>query len=281
MHGFHRQIKSTLGLGARIVPRLPCLFAVVVIIGWCGPASGELSEGALLVNEYKLARNSGDWGDQDCTLCTGLDFINEFVKPVLDTRELPWEQSSSPNTRGIVALRVYARDSPETYYVGPIEVGESHFRIRSVDHVHGEGRQRGEFTIERDSVEVHRFTAEASLASSLIESFFPWEGQWILEYPGHIVIDGVDMNEKLKADRVFSATVLGGKLLYMQEIDGAIGLVWDGLAGPLLYERVPHRMCCEYSAFNPRTFDQCLRFFALRDGYWYLVEAGVPTGNAQ
>ena len=240
--------------------------AVALPTAGCESPASSTYEGALEVHEYRLARDT-----PDCSLCGGIDFVNEYVLPVLDRRELAWEEDPLP-----VRLRTYA-GSPGTDYVGPVEMGQSVLSLRLLGHTTDGVRQFAGFAVERDSVRIYSFVVDASLAEHLIDRFFAWEDQWVLEYPGAVVVDGLDLTEALGAERTFGSGVLGGKLVYLQQTGGLIGLVWDGQPEPLLYEQVPHRGCCEYSAFNPVYYADFMRFYALRRGHWYLVEAGVPV----
>ena len=51
--------------------------------------------------------------------------------------------------------------------------------------------------------------------------------------------------------------------------------VYDGNIFHGMYEDVIHYKCCEPSLFNIRSNDNMVWFFALKDGYWYYVEAGI------
>ncbi len=54
-----------------------------------------------------------------------------------------------------------------------------------------------------------------------------------------------------------------------------IGIAYAGKEAMLGYDQVPHFGCCSAGALNPRHYPGLVSFFAVREGAWYYVEAGV------
>jgi hypothetical protein len=108
-----------------------------------------------------------------------------------------------------------------------------------------------------------------------VKGLWAWDGHWVLEVDGQLIIDGQSLNEELGYDEVFGWALLGGNPLYFFSQGGEVRLSYAGETLPYTYEDVVHYRCCGPAAFNPRYNDDMIWFHALRDGTWHYVEAGV------
>lgn len=111
-------------------------------------------------------------------------------------------------------------------------------------------------------------------ASLPIKGLWSWEGHWVLEVSGHVVVDGKDLNRELGYDEIFGYRLLYGRPFYFFRQGGRVGISYDGVVLPHQYEEVPHYGCCSAAAYNPGGNDRMVWFFGLRDGTWYYVEMG-------
>jgi len=108
-----------------------------------------------------------------------------------------------------------------------------------------------------------------------VKGLWAWDGHWVLEVDGQLIIDGQSLNEELGYDEVFGWALLGGKPFYFFSQGGEVRLSHAGETLPYTYEDVVHYQCCGPAAFNPRYNEDMVWFHALRDGTWHYVEAGV------
>jgi dipeptidyl aminopeptidase/acylaminoacyl peptidase len=90
-----------------------------------------------------------------------------------------------------------------------------------------------------------------------------------------VVIDGVDLAKQMGAARVYELHVLDGRPIYFYERDGITRMNFDGRDLPYRYDQVVSGNSGELSVFNPGASGRMVWFYALRDGTWYYVEAGV------
>jgi hypothetical protein len=134
------------------------------------------------------------------------------------------------------------------------------------------GSQR--FAVMRNDEVLHRFEAEF-MVDNPIKGLWWWDGHWVLEVAGEVIVDGGSLNQELGYEEIFGWRLLGGEPFYFFKKGGEIGLSYAGEVLPVRYDEVVHYECCEPAAFNLQGNDSMVWFHALRDGTWYYVEAGA------
>ncbi len=108
-----------------------------------------------------------------------------------------------------------------------------------------------------------------------IKTFQAWQGHWVLEADGVLVIDGQNINQQLVYDAIFNWVVLQGQPFFFFTKGQRTGIFYAGKEQDAAYDEVIHYHCCEPAAFNPGHEPSIVWFYALRDGMWYYVEAGI------
>jgi hypothetical protein len=108
-----------------------------------------------------------------------------------------------------------------------------------------------------------------------IKTFENWQGHWVLEADGVLVIDGKNINHQLGYDAIFNWVVLHGQPFFFFTKGQHTGIFFAGKEQDAAYDEVIHYKCCEPAAFNPGNELSIVWFYALRDGMWYYVEAGI------
>jgi hypothetical protein len=90
------------------------------------------------------------------------------------------------------------------------------------------------------------------------------------EYLFHLIINGVDLNEKYDYDICIAAAYFRDHLFYLFEKDDEWSWSFNGVEGSECYERVYHNWGDGEGSvfFNPSGYNG---FYALRDGMWYFV----------
>ena len=102
-----------------------------------------------------------------------------------------------------------------------------------------------------------------------------WEGHWILETFAGVIMDGESLSKQLGVDETFHYVILQGRPLFFFKKNGQIRISYSGETLPLAYDEVVHHQCCEPAAFNIRSNEHMLWFYALKEGTWYYVEIGA------
>jgi hypothetical protein len=129
--------------------------------------------------------------------------------------------------------------------------------------------------VQQDGQTVFTYAVAASPVTELVKGLWEWQGGWVLEINGTLIVDGANWNQKeIGADEIFGFQMIAGKPFFFFKRDGTIGMWYDGLELPVTYDDIIHYRCCEPAAFNPRTSPSMAAFFALREGVWYYVELG-------
>ena len=119
------------------------------------------------------------------------------------------------------------------------------------------------------------FKAEGSpnAAGSELQTF--GDGHWALETDGKVFVDGRDLANEHHYDQVFDWQQIEGRPFYFYQRGGLIHMNYAGQNLPLNYDQVVHGDTGETAIFNPGGNEHMIWFYALRDGLWYYVEAGV------
>ena len=108
-----------------------------------------------------------------------------------------------------------------------------------------------------------------------IKGLWAWDGHWILEMEGHVVIDGKSSNKELGYDEIFNWRLLKGQPFYFFKKGNRIGVSYAAQVLPYQYDEVIHYRCCEPAMFNVGGNASMVWFHALKDGMWYYVEIGI------
>lgn len=98
---------------------------------------------------------------------------------------------------------------------------------------------------------------------------------WGLEVDRHLVIDGIDLNQTHGYDAIFNWQLIDGQPFYFYQKNGAVHLNYAGQDLPYNYDQIVHENTGELTIYNPGSTDHIIWFYALRDGLWYYVEAGL------
>jgi hypothetical protein len=162
-------------------------------------------------------------------------------------------------------------DPMEYSFTRPVFVGTGLVSVVMDGPGPAPGSQR--FAVMRNGEAVYRFESQF-MVDNPIKGLWPWDGRWVLEVAGEVVVDGRSLNQEMGYDEVFGWRLLGGEPFYLFEKGGEIGISYAGEMLPVRYEQVIHYQCCEPAAFNLQGNDSMVWFHALRDGTWYYVESG-------
>jgi hypothetical protein len=165
----------------------------------------------------------------------------------------------------------------------------------------GEDKLTATATISDDKVTVQVFrndepiyTAAAGDATPIspLRGLWVSDSHWILEAAhiakktdtsnvttydilGEVIQDGVSMNEQYGYEETFGFQLIKGRPFYFFKKDGLIGISYNEEATSLEYTAIPHYGCCSAAAFNPRSAENMVAFFASRGEVEYYVEIGV------
>lgn len=110
-----------------------------------------------------------------------------------------------------------------------------------------------------------------------IQTFQSWNGHWILEKDGELIIDGESLNKELGFKEIFDWQVIQGKpfFFFRDEKNGPYSMMYAGQQFDQQYDDIAHYQCCEPGAFNPNGNAYMTWFYASRAGKWYYVEVGT------
>jgi hypothetical protein len=175
--------------------------------------------------------------------------------------------------------RVWREVEPVEPYLGPVEVGETRVTVEEVPY--GEFRVQGgvgfsmHVSVLGDETEVYRYNMLSHAAVFPLYYLGNWDGQWVLEANGMLIVDGKIVNQDWGYDEIFGAQLLNEKPFYFFVQNGETRAAYHGQVLPMAYDYVFHGMCCEPAAFNVAGNGQMVWFYALRDGVWHYVEMGV------
>jgi hypothetical protein len=151
-------------------------------------------------------------------------------------------------------------------YLGPVFVGN--------DLVQIEGGSGETATVKRGSQAVYTTLGVGPRADNPNKGLWSWDGHWVLEVEGKVLIDGKSLNEERGYDEIFNWRLLNGQPFYFFKKGNSIGISYAGKVLEQKYDDVVHYKCCETSMYNPTNYETLVQIHALRDGTWYYVELG-------
>lgn len=92
---------------------------------------------------------------------------------------------------------------------------------------------------------------------------------------GHLVRNGVLLNESYGYDEAFGFQLLNGKPFYFYARNEQIGISFADEEIMLGFDKILHFGCCSAGMLNPNRAERMVSFFAQRNEAWYYVEIGV------
>lgn len=129
--------------------------------------------------------------------------------------------------------------------------------------------------VQKDGKEVFRIPTRGAAGLSPIRGLWAWNGQWVLEVEGHIVIDGQELNQKLGAQETFDWQIMDSKPFAFFLKNNQLNIWYDGKTYTLDYDRIVHNTCCEAGMFDVGHNAIMVWFYAHRDSLWRYVEMGL------
>ncbi len=126
-----------------------------------------------------------------------------------------------------------------------------------------------------------------------LQGLWSYDRNWVLEYVritniydkagntvssgvvGHLVKNGVLLNDQFSMDEIFGFQLLNGRPFYFFERGGKIGISYNEQETILGFEEIPHYGCCSAAMLNPQRAQNMVSFFAREGSVWYYVEIGV------
>jgi hypothetical protein len=154
-------------------------------------------------------------------------------------------------------------------YLAPVYVGEDLIEVRVNDEF-------TQFYVQRGDEILYTLTPPGPFVDPPVYALGSWEGHWVLETTNEVIVDGQSLNAQLGYDEIFGWQLIDGQPFYFFKTGGRIHISYTGEeVTPYVYDQVQHYLCCESSMFNISGNGTMTWFYALRDGTWYYVEAGV------
>ncbi len=160
-------------------------------------------------------------------------------------------------------------DTASFVYIAPVYVGSDLYEVVA-------DWSTSQFHVTRNGEIVYTVTPVSSFVEPPVKALWAWEWHWVLESEGQVIIDGTILNQQLGFDEIFGWRLIAGQPFFFFKRGGQIGLYYGGqIVEPYRYDEVVHYQCCEPSMFNVSGNETMVWFYALRDGVWNYVEAGV------
>jgi hypothetical protein len=110
-----------------------------------------------------------------------------------------------------------------------------------------------------------------------IQNFRAWNGAWVLETDGTVLMDGQSLADKHGYDQVFNWQVLNAKEFFLFEKDGKYGISYFGKEMPVQFDTIVRWPCIDQQGgqgynFSARGNDRIAGFFAQKNGVWFYAE---------
>jgi hypothetical protein len=110
-----------------------------------------------------------------------------------------------------------------------------------------------------------------------VETFRAWNGAWVLESEGDVVVSGERLSERHAYSHVFNWQALANKEFFLYQRGPAFGIYYDGIELPVQYDQIVRWPCVDQLGgsgynFSARGNDRIAGFFAIIEGNWNYVE---------
>ena len=164
--------------------------------------------------------------------------------------------------------RVEPWDPSQHAAIAPVMVGDD---LVSVD-IAANGK---DWDVRRAEQVVYTVRDKPIVVASPVKGLWSWDGHWVLEVDGQVIVDGQDLNGELGYDEIFAWQLLDGQPFYFFKQGAQVGVSYAGQTLAPRYDDVVHYECCEPAAFNVTGNGTMVWGYALRDGMWDYIEMGV------
>jgi hypothetical protein len=175
--------------------------------------------------------------------------------------------------------RAWREAEPVESYLDPVEVGEERVTVEADPYgefqMHGGVGSSMYVSVQKNGIEVYRYNMLSHAGVFPLYYLGNWDGQWVLEANGMLIVDGKIVNQDWGYDEIFGAQLLNEKPFYFFVQNGETHVAYHRQVLPMAYDYVFHGMCCEPAVFNVAGSGKMVWFYALRDGVWHYVEMGV------
>jgi hypothetical protein len=160
-------------------------------------------------------------------------------------------------------------DSTTFVYIAPVYVGDDLIEVTA-------DWGQNVFYVLRNGQTIYTVTPGAPSVEPPVKALWSWNGHWILEVDNDLIIDGASLNQQMGYEQSFGFDLIAGQPFYFFTQNGLIAISYaQQTVEPYRYDEVVHYQCCEASMFNVSGNQSMVWFYALRDGMWMYVEAGV------
>jgi len=122
---------------------------------------------------------------------------------------------------------------------------------------------------------IFRFKIAAEGMQSAIERLCWLGSDWLVAYPGHVVVNGEDIAQKHGYQSVFYYRRMDDKTLFFFRRGGRVGLSYGGEEQARQYEKVLYHPDQDLARYDIHNNDRRVWFYGTRDGRWYFVDATV------
>jgi hypothetical protein len=225
---------------------------------------------------YQLEAGTGQGGGpvftllhQGSPLLTDLTYLSPLAANASGTDFRLVVDSIAQGTLIVMPGTVGKVDTAHYLGIPPVYVGDDLFEV------YGDW-DRGQFLVQRNGATIYTVTPSGPYVEPPVHSLWSWDGHWVLESEGDVIIDGQSLKQQLGAQEVFGWRLIAGQPFYFFKQADQIAMSYAGqVVEPYRYSEVVHYMCCEPAMFNVGGNTTMVWFYALRDGTWYYVEAGV------
>lgn len=160
-------------------------------------------------------------------------------------------------------------DATHFAYIAPVFVGNDLVEIYA-------DWDRPAFEVRRNGQTEYVMLPQEPFVEPPVKALWSWNSQWVLQTDTAVIIDEQSLNDQIGAAEVFGWRLIAGQPFYFFTHEGRLAMSYAGqTVEPYRYDQIVHNQCCEGSMFNISGNATMVWFYALRDGTWYYVEAGV------
>ncbi len=126
------------------------------------------------------------------------------------------------------------------------------------------------YAIKKEGQSIYEYET-VECADYQTKAFFVLDGRWYLQIGNRLIVDGNNINKKMKYKEVFNCRKVLSKLFYIAKQGDIYRMYYNNEVIGGTYDYIFHDRCCEPALMNIINRNNVIGFYGIKNGMWYLT----------